>query len=95
MVPVPRQNPEGAEIIDDNGRAVNGLPMLDLLASIIVATASMFRSRRTQALEIFALRQELAINVRTAKRSVLRAHSTSSGYGSLASGRDGAARSSS
>ena len=47
-----RQNPELGEIIDDPDGWVNGPGMLDLLASIIVATASMFRSRHTQALEI-------------------------------------------
>ena len=48
--------------------------MLDLLVSIAAAVASMFRSRRTQALEILALRQQLAVYKRTAKRPVLRAH---------------------
>jgi hypothetical protein len=35
--------------------------MLELLVSIAVTLASIFRSRRSQALEILALRQQLAI----------------------------------
>jgi hypothetical protein len=48
--------------------------MLDLLVSIGVALVSMFRSRRSQALEILALRQQLAIYKRRSKRPKLRAH---------------------
>jgi hypothetical protein len=48
--------------------------MLDLLVSIGVALVSMFRARRSQALEILALRQQLAIYKRRSKRPKLRAH---------------------
>ena len=48
--------------------------MLDLLVSLAVALASMLRSRQSQALEILALRQQLAIYKRTSRRPRLRGH---------------------
>ena len=48
-------------------------PMLDLFVSVLAALRSLLKSEHHQALEILALRQQLAIYKRTAKRPKLRA----------------------
>lgn len=47
--------------------------MLDLLVSALAALRSLVRSRSDQAVEILALRQQLAIYKRVSKRPKLRA----------------------
>ena len=54
----PSPNAEVREIIDDLPGSGKGAPMLGLLLPIAAAVAPMFRSRRTQALEILALCQQ-------------------------------------
>ncbi len=47
--------------------------MLDLFVSVLTAIRSLLRTRGDQALEILALRQQLAIYKRVSKRPKLRA----------------------
>ena len=64
LLPVVRQNPVHAEIVDGSGRARQPRsPMLRLVAVVIRSFASLVRSRRELLLENLALRQQLTTMV--------------------------------